>query len=492
MQFSQLVKGVPNVVRKGEDVTVARLEIDSRKVEQGTAFCCIPGFQVDGHDFAAQAKENGAVALIVEHEVPVDLPQAIVPDMRTALSAVAANFYGHPADKLRLFAVTGTNGKTTTTFMLKTVLESAGEKSGLIGTVVNLAGNEAIGESLTTPEPLQMQGYFAQMVQKGCGVCCMEASSQAISQHRIEGLHFRVGIFSNLTQDHLDYHKTMACYAAEKKKLFYQCDIGLFNADDPYADEMRRDVPCRSYTYGVDHAADYRAECVQLHAHGVEYDLVAPQGSGHVQLPIPGRFSVYNSLACAAACLAAGLPMETVLNGLHQVKTVPGRIELVPTPGCDFSVILDYAHTPDGLVNILSAVRDFTKGRVIALFGCGGDRDPKKRPLMGLAAGQRADLCIVTSDNPRTEEPASIIQAIIPGVEESGCPYEVVENRREAIGRALRIAQKGDVIVLAGKGHEPYQIIGKTKYPFDEKQIVAEELQAMNSDGKERRPKCNN
>ncbi len=492
MQFSQLLAGVPNVVRTGEDVTITHVEIDSRKVKPGTAFCCIPGFQVDGHDFAAQAEKNGAVALIVEHEVPVNLPQAIVPDMRTALSAVAANFYGHPADKLRLFAVTGTNGKTTTTFMLKTVLESAGEKSGLIGTVVNLAGAEVIGESLTTPEPLQMQGYFAQMAQKGCSVCCMEASSQAISQHRIEGLHFQVGIFSNLTQDHLDYHKTMECYAAEKKKLFDQCDIGLFNADDPYGAYMQKDVSCRSYTYGVDQAADYRAEGVQLHAHGVEYDLVAPQGKGHVELPIPGRFSVYNSLACAAACLAAGLPMNTVLDGLHQVKTVPGRIELVPTPGCDFSVILDYAHTPDGIENILSAVRDFATGRVIVLFGCGGDRDPKKRPLMGLAAGKGADLCIVTSDNPRTEDPGAILQAILPGVEESGCPYEVVENRREAIAHALRIAEKGDVIVLAGKGHEPYQIIGKTKYPFDEKQIVAEELKKMNSDGKERRPECNN
>ena len=349
-----------------------------------------------------------------------------------------------------------------------------------------------MGASLTTPEPLEMQSYFARMVEKGCSVCCMEASSQAISQHRIEGLRFEVGIFSNLTQDHLDYHKTMARYAAEKKKLFDQCRIGVFNADDPHMEFMRQGVSCQTYTYGIDHAADYRAEDVRLHAQGVEYHLVAPQGSGHVELPIPGRFSVYNSLACAAACLAAGLPMQTVLDGLHRVKTVPGRIEVVPTPGYDFSVILDYAHTPDGIENILSAVRDFTKGRVIALFGCGGDRDPQKRPLMGLAAGKGADLCIVTSDNPRTENPDSIIKAILPGVEQSGCPYEVVENRREAIAYALRIAQKDDAIVLAGKGHEPYQIIGKTKYPFDEKQIVAEELAQMTRDSKERKPECNN
>ena len=372
--------------------------------------------------------------------------------------------------------VTGTNGKTTTTYMLHTVLRSLGKKAGLIGTVGVLSGERKLGESMTTPEPLTLQHLLRQMVDDGCEAVCMEVSSHALTQHRVAGIRFAVGIFTNLTQDHLDYHGTMERYLAAKRQLFMQCEYGVFNADDPHVGAMMDGVPCKALTYGIRQTADVMARDIDSGAQGIHYTLCYKGQTRRVEMRIPGLFTVYNSLGCAAACLALGLELDAIVDGLHQMQTVPGRIEVVPTGDTPYTVILDYAHTPDGLVNILSAVRGFAKNRVIALFGCGGDRDPKKRPLMGEAAGQGADYCIVTSDNPRTEDPQAIIDAIVPGVEKTGCPFEVVVDRRSAIRRALICAQPGDVIVLAGKGHEPYQEIDGVRHPFDEKEIVRQAL----------------
>ena len=283
-------------------------------------------------------------------------------------------------------------------------------------------------------------------------------------------------MFTNLTQDHLDYHGTMEAYAAEKKKLFAMTKLAVFNADDAHTPYMQEGLGCNQLTYGIDNKADIMAKDIELGAAGVQYTLATPIGEGRIELGIPGLFSVYNSLACATACYGFGLTLEQIVGGLHQVRTVPGRIEVIPTPSVPYTVILDYAHTPDGLDNILSAVKGFAKGRIITVFGCGGDRDPSKRPLMGLAAGKGSDVCVVTTDNPRTENPAAIIEQILPGLKQSGCEYYVVENRKEAIQRALELAQKDDVVLLAGKGHEPYQEINGVRHPFDEKAIVHEIL----------------
>ncbi len=479
MKLSTLFNEIDVLHMPKGDVSVTGLSFDSRKTEPGHLFCCLVGTRMDGHDYAQNAVEHGATVLLVQHPLPIDIPQVVVGDTRRAFALVCANWYGCPADRLQLFGVTGTNGKTTTSFMLHTVLQNIGQKSGLIGTIHQKSGDMILEESMTTPEPMDLHRLMKTMADHGCINAVMEVSSHALSQHRVEGLIFETAIFTNLTQDHLDYHGTIEQYAAEKKKLFSKCRIGVFNADDPYVEMMMEGVPCRIVTFGIDNVADFWATDIQSTAKGVGYTLHAHDETARIELGIPGRFTVYNSLGCAAALIAYGLPLKKVATGLHTMTTVPGRIEVVPTGDQPYTVVLDYAHTPDGLVNILSAVRGFANGRIIAVFGCGGDRDPDKRPKMGYAAGRGADYCIVTSDNPRTEDPAVIIDAILPGVEQSGCHYEVVVNRVEAIQRALVCAQNGDVIVLAGKGHEPYQEINGVRYPFDEKEIVAKVLSGI-------------
>lgn len=477
MRLSQLLSGVAVLRPLEQDVEITALTFDSRKVKPGTAFCCISGLNADGHDFARTAVEQGAGALIVQRPMDLNVPQVLVEDTRATLPLLAANFYGRPAEKMHMFGVTGTNGKTTTTYMLKTVLDAAGEKTGLLGTVALMAGDEVMGSSMTTPEPVQLQSTLALFLEKQCSCTVMEVSSHALSQHRVDGIPYEVAVFTNLTQDHLDYHGTMEAYAAEKKKLFSMTKLGVFNADDPHTPYMKDGVPCDVLTFGIDNKADIMAKDVHLGAEGIRYTLSTPIGEGKIELSIPGRFTVYNSLACAAACYGFGLSLEQIVDGLHKVHTVPGRIEVIPTPGTPYTVILDYAHTPDGLDNILAAVRGFAKGRVITVFGCGGDRDPSKRPLMGLAAGKGSDLCVVTTDNPRTEEPMAIIEQILPGLNQSGCEYYVVENRKQAIAKAMSLAKENDVVLLAGKGHEPYQEINGVRHPFDEKQIVQDILQ---------------
>ena len=485
MKLSQLLHSIQYHTNAADDLEILGVEYDSRKVAPGDAFFCIKGYTTDGHKFAKNAQDQGAVVAICEHELDLDIPCVVVEDARRAMAIAASNYYARPQNGMKMLGITGTNGKTTTTYMLKTVLDAMGEKAGLIGTVSCMAGQKVLRASdSTTPEPMQLFGLLQEMKQEGCSCVCMEVSSHGLSQDRVLGIEFEVGIFSNLTQDHLDYHKTMEEYAAQKRKLFLQSKIGAFNLDDPHCQMMAEGVGCKKVFYGTKEGADLRATNIELHQEGIGYTLVIGEKEYQVHVNIPGKFTVYNSLACITALYAMGIPVERILKGLEQIQGVPGRIEVVPTPGKEYTVILDYAHTPDSMENILSAVSGFCKGRIITVFGCGGDRDPIKRPLMGEAAGRASDFCVVTSDNPRTEDPQKILEDIIPGVEKTGCDYTVMENRREAIKYAMSYAKKDDVIVLAGKGHEPYQDIMGVKHPFDEKIIVQEVLRELDSDSR--------
>lgn len=482
MKLSELLQGIQHHTNAADDLEILGIAYDSRSVKPGDAFFCIKGYQTDGHAYAKSAQDQGAVVAICEHELDLQIPCVVVEDARKAMALAAANYFGHPQDGMKILGITGTNGKTTTTYMLKTVLDAMGKKAGLIGTVCCMAGEKILKESdSTTPEPMQLFGLLRRMKDEGCEYVCMEVSSHGLSQDRVLGIEFEVGIFSNLTQDHLDYHKSMQEYAAQKRKLFLQSKIGVFNLDDPHCSDMTKGVGCRQVFYGTQPGADLCAQNIQLHQEGISYDLEIGGKRYPVQVNIPGKFTVYNSMACITALYAMGMRIEDILEGLQKIQGVPGRIEVVPTPGREYTVILDYAHTPDSMENILAAVAGFCKGRIITVFGCGGDRDPLKRPLMGEAAGKASNFCVVTSDNPRTEDPQKILADIIPGVEKSGCEYTVIENRREAIRFAMTHAEKDDVIVLAGKGHEPYQDIMGVKHPFDEKVIVKEILQELDS-----------
>lgn len=474
MRLKQLLKDY-NVKNEFDDAEITGIAYDSRKVKPGDVFVCISGFETDGHKYAGKAVEKGAAAVIAEHAVDAGVPTAVVENTRHALSYAADVFYGHPSGKFRLVGVTGTNGKTTTTFLVKSILEKAGHKVGLIGTNKNMIGERELPSERTTPESLELTELFAEMAKEGADFVVMEVSSHSLSLSRVEFCEFDVGAFTNLTQDHLDFHKTMENYLAAKKKLFDMCKTGVINADDEGGRKILADCSCVSVSYGIDSAADILAGNIDYGAHGVDFDCDALGAAMRIHINTPGRFSVYNALAAVGICTALGISAEDISEGLRSVPGVCGRAEVVPT-GRDYTVMIDYAHTPDGIENILKSIRGFAKGRIVILFGCGGDRDRTKRPKMGRIAGELADFCVVTSDNPRTEDPGEIIKEIIPGVEETGCPYTVIENRKEAIRYALDNAETGDVILLAGKGHETYQILKSGKIHFDEREIVHEIL----------------
>lgn len=474
MRLKQLLKDY-NVKNEFDDAEITGIAYDSRKVKPGDVFVCISGFETDGHKYAGKAVEKGAAAVIAEHAVDAGVPTAVVENTRHALSYAADVFYGHPSGKFRLVGVTGTNGKTTTTFLVKSILEKAGHKVGLIGTNKNMIGERELPSERTTPESLELTELFAEMAKEGADFVVMEVSSHSLSLSRVEFCEFDVGAFTNLTQDHLDFHKTMENYLAAKKKLFDMCKTGVINADDEGGRKILADCSCVSVSYGIDSAADILAGNIDYGAHGVDFDCDALGAAMRIHINTPGRFSVYNALAAVGICTALGISAEDISEGLRSVPGVCGRAEVVPT-GRDYTAMIDYAHTPDGIENILKSIRGFAKGRIVILFGCGGDRDRTKRPKMGRIAGELADFCVVTSDNPRTEDPGEIIKEIIPGVEETGCPYTVIENRKEAIRYALDNAETGDVILLAGKGHETYQILKSGKIHFDEREIVHEIL----------------
>lgn len=478
MKISEVFKGL-NIDTQLNDINISGITCDSRKVKKDGLFVCIRGTNADGHKYANMAYESGAAAILCEQSV--GLPnEIIVENTRDIYPKACANFYGNPADKLHLIGVTGTNGKTTSTYIIKHILEENGCKTGLVGTIQNIAGDEIIEAHNTTPDACELQELFSKMVKAGCTHCVMEVSSHALDQGRMDGCHYDVSVFTNLTQDHLDYHKTMDNYLLAKKKLFEISDVAVINADDKYSEKLIEGLSCKIVKYSVkSDSADYYAENLKYRADGVQFDLTKQnKKSNTIMLHIPGQFSAYNAIGSAVAAIEAGIDFDKACAGLDTASGVKGRVEVVPT-GRDFSVIIDYAHTPDGLVNVLSALKATVDGRLVALFGCGGDRDRTKRPLMAKAVMQGADFAIVTSDNPRTENPSAIIKDVLEGVKGFDTPYVVIENRREAIYWAIEHAQPNDVILLAGKGHETYQILNTGTIHFDEREVVRDALKEI-------------
>ncbi len=482
MKLSQLLRGVPvRECRADMEMEISGVSYDSRKTAAGDLFVAMTGYETDGHKFIPMAREKGAACVLCQECPQGEGPYVLVEDSRLALAQVGRAWYGDPAASMKMVGVTGTNGKTTTTYLLKDILEqAAGAKVGLIGTNQNMIGSEVIPTERTTPESFELQGLLRRMADAGCTHVVMEVSSHALYLKRVEGIRFAVGIFTNLTQDHLDFHKTMENYCDAKALLFTRCDVGVYNADDPWAPRLMAEATCRKVSVGEhgDVPVDLAARNIVLTAEGVSFDAVTAEESVPIHVGIPGGFMVYNTLGVLAAARALGVSLEDSAGVLRHSAHVKGRVEVVPTPG-DYTMLIDYAHTPDALENVLSAARGFAKGRVVALFGCGGDRDRTKRPKMGRIAADMADFVIVTSDNPRTEEPEAIIREILAGMEGTATPYAVVPNRIEAIRYAMDHAQPGDVIILAGKGHETYQIIGHEKRHLDEREVVADYVREL-------------
>ena len=471
-EIAILSKNVPDTLEIGA------VWSDSRKVKEGSLFVCLKGMKYDGRVWIPDALKNGAAAVVCEDVPEGDAPFIQVADTRSALPLLLAALYRHPETAFdRIIAITGTNGKTTTSFMLKRIFDQTGHKTGLIGTTKYLIGDEEYKTDqndvfLTTPDPELFFALLAAMREAGVDTVIMEASSHALALKKLTGIHFNVAIFSNLTQDHIDFHKTMEEYLAAKKSLFFHADVGVFNRDDPHFEAITEGVPCKVFSYSAQKPADFRAvDPSWEEPDGVRYRLAAPNTEKDVFVPIPGRFSVYNSLAALSGAIAAGVDPGRAAEALADMQGVKGRIEKIPLKNAPFSVFIDFAHTPDALENILKTLREFTKGRLVTLFGCGGDRDKTKRPIMGRIAAALSDYVFITSDNSRSEEKEDIIRDILAGVPENA-PHEVVVDRTEAIRRALEFAREGDVILLAGKGHEEYEIDRRGKRPYSERKIV--------------------
>lgn len=475
MTLGKLLEGVNVVSTIGSiDVQVNNVCIDSRKVRSGDMFICIPGNIVDGHRFAEDSAANGASVIVCERPPECQLNAAIVvvDDARKSLALIAANFYGNPARELKLIGITGTNGKTTTTYLVKCILDSAGKKTGLIGTNQNLAGDEVLPASHTTPDCLELHSLLRKMRDSGCEYVVMEVSSHALCMHRVYGCCFDAAGFTNLTPEHIDYHKSMDAYFEAKKSLFDICRCGVVNCDDEYGKRLLGLYPEILSGFSVKEDSWLTVCGVNLLSDKVQFSVNYGGAEHKFSLSIPGEFSVYNAALAVGICLKLGVGIDECRSGLEAAKGVCGRIEVVPV-NKDYTVIIDYAHTPDGLLNILRAVRGFCRGRLILLFGCGGDRDKTKRPVMGEIALKLADFCIITSDNPRTESPRGIIDDILKGIP-YGCNdrYVIIENRFDAIKYSLSFARKDDVVLLAGKGHENYQILKDKTIDFDEHEIV--------------------
>ncbi|MBQ6901763.1 MAG: UDP-N-acetylmuramoyl-L-alanyl-D-glutamate--2,6-diaminopimelate ligase [Oscillospiraceae bacterium] len=456
------------------DVEVCGVECDSRKVGKDTVFVAIRGYETDGNKYIKSAFEAGACAVITDKKSACGKKCILVEDARKALAAVAKNYFGDPTKDMKIIGITGTNGKTTVTYLIKRCLEANGAVCGLIGTNQNMIGDEVLETERTTPESNELWKLFAKMRDKGCTHVIMEVSSHSLELSRVYGIKFTVGAFTNLTQDHLDFHKTMEKYEAAKQKLFEQSEYGVVNFDDEAGKRMLTRCDGRFVTYSAkENSADFVAKNIRTKAASVEFELVGIDTIGRIEMNIPGKFSVYNALCASSVLLTLGIPLEKISESLRSVEGVKGRAEVVPTD-TDYTVMIDYAHSPDGLENILKTVKEITENRVIVVFGCGGDRDSTKRPKMGRIAAEYADVVVVTSDNPRTENPDDIIDDIIPGILEKTDSFCRVTDRREAIFKALDMAEKGDIVVLAGKGHETYQEINHIKHHMDEREIVNE------------------
>lgn len=476
MKLSVLLSGVEVLDFHAQDMEITGVAYDSRKVKEGNLFVAISGLATDGNRFIPKAMELGAKVIVTDRRPEIETDYVLVSSARLALALIGANWYDHPAQKLTMVGVTGTNGKTSATLLLKSVLERVTGKSvGLIGTIENMIGDRVIPTERTTPESFELQGLLAAMAEAGCSYVVMEVSSHALALDRVGGIRFDAAAFTNLTEDHLDFHKTMESYAQTKAMLFSRCKTGVFNLDDPYCGTMLEAASCDVITCSEkDCNASLFAENVLLQADRVSFTLCCDGKTYPVEIGIPGLFTAYNSLTVLGLSKALGLPVEAAVEALKHAKGVWGRVEVVPTPGTDFTVLVDYAHTPDGLENVLRSVKGYCKGRTVAVFGCGGDRDRTKRPIMGAIGLREADFVIFTSDNPRTEDPNAIIREILEGVGDSKTPYVVIENRRAAIRYALDHGEKDDIIVLAGKGHETYQEICGVKHHLDEREEVAQ------------------
>lgn len=473
MQLCKLLEGIEvSAHNMGGETEVCDIAYDSRKVKKNSLFVAIKGEKSDGHAFINKALEQGASVIVGEEDLSLD-NYIRVKSSRKFLAEASKRFFDSASDKMKIVGITGTNGKTTVTYLIKQILEFKGYKCGLIGTNQILIGDEALDSERTTPESRDLHEIFKRMADCGTEYVVMEVSSHSLELDRVHGIEFEVGVFTNLTRDHLDFHITMENYARAKAKLFKMCRHGVVNVDDEYAPYMlegRADL----LTLSAKKDSLLRAENIELNARGVRFDANYKGERDSLLLGIPGKFSVYNALSACGAVLSLGLSLSDCRKGLETCGGVKGRLEVVPT-NTPYTVVIDYAHTPDGLEKIIDAVRGFARGRVITLFGCGGDRDNTKRPIMGQIAQSLSDIVIVTSDNPRTEEPSKIMEQIVKGM--TGDNFVQIENRREAIGYALEIAKEGDVVILAGKGHETYQIFKDGTIHFDEREVVREFLE---------------
>lgn len=484
MNLEKLLAGLDYEVIQGKtNVEIEKINYDSRKVASNDLFVCIKGFASDGHKYASSAVEKGAVVIVCEDDIVCDNNVTVikVEDTRKALAVLGANYYDNPSKKMKIVGVTGTNGKTTSAFMVKTILESEGYKVGLVGTIANFIGTEKLHTERTTPESLELQELFASMVEKGCEYCVMEVSSHSLALDRVYGIEYEAGIFTNLTRDHLDFHKTFENYYAEKYKLFERSKYKIINIDDQYGKRVLKDCIENGFnniiTTSIKDESDFKAYDEVCESKHIAFKLKIDDKVEEFVVGLPGEFNIYNSLGAIAATKAMGISLSSIKKGIEEV-VVLGRCEMTgKSYNLPYTIILDYAHTPDGLDNILKTARGFTKNRLISVFGCGGDRDKVKRPQMGKIGVDLCDLAIITSDNPRTEDPMSIINDIVVGLDKDN--YEVIENRKDAIRRAIEIAEDGDVIVIAGKGHEDYQILNTGKIHFDEREVVDEILSSI-------------
>jgi len=479
VKIISLLNGVSyELIQAGAGEEIAALTIDSRKVTAGSFFICLKGLNSNGHDYINQAVASGAVAILLE-DIPVELPENVtviqVTNTRQAMAYIAANFYGNPAKKMRLIGVTGTNGKTTTTYFIEEILRNLGRKTGLIGTVGIKVGDKPLDiefATSTTPDPIELHLIFEKMLSLGVTDVVMEVTSHALALYKMEGLSFEIGVFTNLTQDHLDFHGTMENYALAKAQLFAQSKFAVVNTDDEYTQIMLKHHGSDPYlTYGLEKNADLKVANLEYLLDGSSFEL----GGTKYKLPVAGKFNVYNILAAIGVAQTLGCHIEGIKHAVATLSGVPGRIQSVPN-NLGAHILVDYAHSPDGLTNIITSVREFAKGKVITLFGCGGDRDKTKRPIMGEIVGRLSDYCIITSDNPRTEDPFEIIAQTEAGVKPTGTAYETCENRRDAIFKGVKMLKPGDALIIAGKGHEDYQEINGVKYPFSDYDTAMEAL----------------
>ncbi|MEI5907700.1 UDP-N-acetylmuramoyl-L-alanyl-D-glutamate--2,6-diaminopimelate ligase [Bacillus spongiae] len=470
------------------EIKIKGIQMDSRKIEKGDLFICVPaieGFLEDRHLYAADAVKKGAVALIVERDVPIDVPKIVVKDARKAMAMIASHYYDHPSKAMRLIGITGTNGKTTTSYIIEKILADNDFKTGLMGNTGVKINHNWYSTDINTQEPPTLQKNLRTMKECQTDYCMMEVTSQGLDMGRVSGCHFRTAVFTNLTQDHLDYHGTVEKYR-ETKGLFFsrlghtyqpnESKFAVLNADDPSFDFFKKQTTVEIITYGIDNEADVMAKDIVMTLNGVEFKLVSFKGEIEISLQIVGRFNVYNALAGIAAALIEDISLENIRDSLYDMRPIGGRMEAVDE-GQDFLVLVDYAHTPDALENVLQSISEFCQRNIITVFGCGGDRDVSKRPLMGEIAGNYSDVVIVTSDNPRTEDPEKIVRDIEKGIAKSNVTnYQLVVNREDAIQQAISMAAPNDVILIAGKGSETYQLINGTKFPFDDRDVARKSI----------------